>query len=152
MNPLRLSAPPAHARQLRIWELTGDAELRVIRTDLHRHFDADRPDERENAELAQRIALVATELAGNALRHGTPPVVVRLLGDEDCYVLDVSDHDPHHAPQLPGPRRQINAGGRGLHIAGSLAQQLCWYKDADTKHVWASFPRPHRALDTTAVR
>jgi len=55
----------------------------------------------------------------------------------------VSDHAPQRHPEpVAGPPQLALAGGRGLHIARSLAQQLCWYKTETTKHVWAAFPVP----------
>ena len=141
MSPLQLLAPPAHTCQLLTWELTSDQDLRTIRAGIHRLITADQSA--GSADLAQRIGLVATELAGNALRHGLPPIVVQLLGDDDCYVLDVSDHAPQRAPQpVAASSERALAGGRGLHIARTLAQQLGWYKTETTKHVWALFPVP----------
>ncbi|MFC7529190.1 ATP-binding protein [Actinoplanes sp. GCM10030250] len=157
MSSLLLLAPPAHTRQLLIWDVKGSDDLRQIRTGLHRLFDIDEwpaaspsaappkptQDRTAQEEVAQRIALVATELVGNALRHGRPPVTVRLLRDPDSYIIDVSDHAPDDVPEHAAPREHISAGGRGLLIARTLAQQLCWYRDGNTKHVWASFPAPH---------
>ncbi|MET0423246.1 MAG: ATP-binding protein [Actinoplanes sp.] len=138
MSTLPVSTPPAHTLLLLTWELTGDADLRRIREDLTKFFAV----RAEHDDLAQRIGLVATELAGNALRHGQPPVIARLLGDDDCFLLDVSDRAVHHPPAPAESSPAVRAGGRGLHIAHTLAQQLCWYATDDTKHVWASFPRP----------
>ncbi|MDI6103057.1 ATP-binding protein [Actinoplanes sp. NEAU-A12] len=150
MSHLRSQAPPARACLLLSWELTNDQDLRRIRAELHHFFTARELDEpARNDDIAQRIGLVATELGGNALRHGMPPIVVRLLRDEDGYILDVSDHDPHHAPESAELPQQFRAGGRGLHIVRSLTRQLCWYATEDVKHVWASFPAPHERPRST---
>jgi serine/threonine-protein kinase RsbW len=138
MNPLRLLAPPTPTWQLPAWNVTGSDDLRTIRTAIQHHFAETRPGQ---DHLAQQIALVATELAGNALRHGRPPVTVQLLGDQDCYVLQVSDRDPDHLPHRAEPQHHRD-GGRGLRIAGTLAEQLCWFPTGDGKNVWASFPVP----------
>lgn len=138
MNPLRLLAPPAHTWQLLAWNVTGSDDLRTIRTAIQHHFAQAQPGQ---DQLAQRISLVATELAGNALRHGRPPVTVQLSRDQDCYVLQVNDHDPDHAPHRADPQHHRD-GGRGLRIADTLAEQLCWYPGTDGKNVWASFPAP----------
>jgi serine/threonine-protein kinase RsbW len=144
MGPLQLRAPPAHASVLLSWDLTSDRDLRAIRTGIHEHIAAGPPaDPAGQEELAERIGLVATELGGNAFRHGLPPISVRLLGVDDCYLLDVCDHSPDRTPEPAcetSPRPL--AGGRGLHIARSLAQHLFWYRTDTTKHVWASFPVP----------
>lgn len=143
MSLLLLRAPPEHACLLLSWGLTSGQDLRQVRIEL-RHFFAgnQQGDQPEGDDVAGSIGLVATELGGNALRHGLPPIVVRLLRDDDCYILDVRDHDPHHAPVPGDAPLQTGAGGRGLHIARSLARQLCWYKTEGAKHVWASFPVP----------
>ncbi|KUL30759.1 hypothetical protein ADL15_24240 [Actinoplanes awajinensis subsp. mycoplanecinus] len=122
--------------QLLSWNLTGGDDLGEIRAGIHRHF------EDGLTELAGRMALVVTELAGNALRHGRPPIVVRVLQDADCYLLDVADHAPEHIPRFVAATGSVLPGGRGLLIASTLAQQVCWYPGDRTKHIWASFPFP----------
>jgi two-component sensor histidine kinase len=147
MSFLQLLAPPAQACLLLSWDLTSDQDLKRIRAEIRHFFARDQPaDPAKPDDIAQQIGLVATELGGNALRHGSPPIVVRLLRDDDCYILDVSDHDPHRGPEAADSPQQPRAGGRGLHIVRSLTLQLCWYRTETVKHVWASFPmpQPHR--------
>jgi serine/threonine-protein kinase RsbW len=138
MSTLRSLALPANIRRLLTWNVTSDNDLRLIRSGISQHFRTEEIAALD--EVGQRVALVATELAGNALRHGAPPVVARLLRDDDCYVLDVSDTDLDHVPAIADPGPAIRAGGRGLLIAQSLADLVCWYRDETAKHVWASFP------------
>ena len=159
MAPLRTLAPPAHTSIL-TWGLARDTDLRRIRDDLLRFFtpaesdDAQpetgdaQPETGDPAELrtlAQTIGLVATELGGNALRHGLPPVIVQLLRGDGCYVLDVCDAAPDRPPVPAADRRDVRAGGRGLLIALSMAEQVCWYATEHAKHVWATFPAPRTA-------
>ncbi|GIM97361.1 ATP-binding protein [Paractinoplanes toevensis] len=152
MSSLRLLAPPAHARQLLSWDLTSSDDLRRIRAGLHRHVGAGLPGDRAGPDdVADRMALVVTELAGNALRHGRPPYVVTLLRDADCYILDVSDHSPDKPPDLPRPQEQIRVGGRGLVIARTLAREVCWYPAGPAKHIWASFPAPSPPPDVVPL-
>jgi serine/threonine-protein kinase RsbW len=139
MSTLRLLAPPADTRQLLTWTVTSSEDLTRIRSGISRYFQGYPGQNAPHGDIDHRIGLIATELAGNALRHGRPPVVVQLLRNDDCYVLDVSDGDPQRAPQAAEPGRSTRAGGRGLLIAGSLAEQVCWYRDKTVKHVWASF-------------
>ncbi|MFF0380791.1 ATP-binding protein [Actinoplanes missouriensis] len=90
-------------------------------------------------DVAERIAVVATELATNALRHGRPPVEVRLSRVGERLVLDASDHDLRAEPQFD-VERPLGQGGLGLLLARTFAIEVGWYRDAAAKHVWASFP------------
>jgi anti-sigma regulatory factor (Ser/Thr protein kinase) len=85
------------------------------------------------------MAVVATELATNALRHGLPPTEVRLLRDHDRLIIDVADHDMAAAPVLDEDR-PLGAGGLGLQLAREFAVDVGWYLSDLTKHVWAGFP------------
>jgi serine/threonine-protein kinase RsbW len=136
MSLLRSSSPPEQAAELEHWELTAADELRRLRAELHRALHRHRLG---SPELADRVALVATELAGNALRHGRPPAVVRLLRADEQFILDVADRGLDSAPELANAH-DARDGGRGLHIARSLASEICWYATEAQKHVWASFP------------
>ncbi|WP_198029079.1 ATP-binding protein [Actinoplanes sp. N902-109] len=133
--------PPAPMSTLHAWSVTVGTDLATIRDGVTRLVAA-QPADVDAAPTAQAIGLVATELAGNALRHGKPPVLVRLLGDDDCYVLDVSDHGIHDMPRPMTDRQAFGVGGRGLMICMAIADQVSWYTTATTKHIWASFPRP----------
>jgi anti-sigma regulatory factor (Ser/Thr protein kinase) len=136
MTTLRTSAPPPRAVELGEWGLSSGDELRLLRSGLRRALDAHTPAE---ADLSERVTLVATELASNALRHGRPPVAVRLLRAGEEVIVDVTDQDPGGFPQ-PADRDDRRYGGRGLIIAGTLSTEICWYAAEGTKHVWASFP------------
>jgi anti-sigma regulatory factor (Ser/Thr protein kinase) len=140
MSLLRTSPPPAQAVELERWLLSSGDELRPLRLGLrsalpaHRLVDPAAPD-----EAVDRVVLVATELASNALRHGAPPAVVRLLRGDDEFLVDVADHDLAGVPALARVHGS-GVGGRGLHIARTLSREVCWYATATTKHIWASFP------------
>ncbi|MEU4694398.1 ATP-binding protein [Actinoplanes sp. NPDC023714] len=90
-------------------------------------------------DVAERIAVVATELATNALRHGRPPAEVRLLRVGDLLVVDACDHDPEGEPQFD-TERPLGQGGLGLLLARTFALEVGWHRDGSSKHVWASFP------------
>ncbi|GAA3957793.1 ATP-binding protein [Actinoplanes auranticolor] len=141
MTLLRTSPPPAQAVQLEQWSLTNGDELRPLRLGLRAALSAHGlVDPAPADEIVDRVVLVATELASNALRHGRPPAVVRLLRcDDGRFVVDVADHDLAGVPKLAGIHL-AGVGGRGLHIVRTLALDLCWYATATTKHIWASFP------------
>jgi anti-sigma regulatory factor (Ser/Thr protein kinase) len=134
MFPLSTSTPHPAAVEIRSWALDGFGELRGLRAAL-------RAIVTENAgEVSHRMAVVATELATNALRHGRPPTVVRLLKSTDRLIIDVADHDLTAAPRLD-EGRPLGAGGLGLQLARAFATDVGWYASDATKHVWASFPR-----------
>lgn len=141
---LRTSPPPPDAKELRSWELTGSPQLRVLRADLVaavREFAPDLDDALDGGlgDVPDRMILVATELATNALKHGLPPTTVRLLRTDAEFVLDVADRDLTQFPEL-ADTRPINAGGRGLHLATVFSLEVGWYATAEAKHIWATFP------------
>ncbi|GAA1630327.1 ATP-binding protein [Actinoplanes couchii] len=139
MSPLRMFALPAHTRAELTWQLADDKDLFKVREGILGYFASAHGKDPASVVTAETMGLVMTELAGNALRHGKPPVTVRLLRDDDCYILDVSDHATERIPRQPGPQRGLQTGGRGLRIALAMAEDVCWYVDGDLKHVWAAF-------------
>jgi len=86
------------------------------------------------------MLLVATELASNAIRHGRPPVLLRLHLPTSGVpvrevVVETVDHDTRRLPQfVEGGHRD---GGRGMLLAARLALEVSWRTTATTKHVWA---------------
>jgi serine/threonine-protein kinase RsbW len=139
MGALPRSSPPAQAVELKRWTLTTGAALRQMRIELREALQAHRLAAHTASPVAERAALVATELAGNALRHGRSPAVVRLLRVDSRFILDVADQDRESIPE-PAAGAHTDHGGRGLHIARSLAGELSWYTTEHAKHVWVSFP------------
>ncbi|MBZ3908125.1 ATP-binding protein [Streptomyces griseiscabiei] len=97
-----------------------------------------------DAELADDIATVATELVTNAVRHcrvalAEVEVVVSIRG---CgLLLEVSDPD---RDRLPAPRTGSD-GGLGLLLVDALSEK--WGHDVRpfTKCVWAYFVMPGRS-------
>ena len=137
MTSLRASAPFPAAVELRRWTLDQFTELRILRAALR-----DAVEQTPAAgidDVMEQMAVVATELATNALRHGLPPTVVRLMRDGDRLILDVADHDLQAKPQIADDR-PLGAGGLGLRLTKTFAIDVGWYTVDDTKHVWASFP------------
>ena len=126
---------PPPAVEVGRWTLGVVTELRELRGALHRTL-ADRAG---GAEVADKVALVATELAGNALLHGRKPVEVRLLTGDGRWLVEVTDSDLANAPTVAGPG-QATTGGRGLRIARALSTDIGWYIAGQAKHVWAAVP------------
>lgn len=126
---------PPPAIEVGRWTLEVVTQLRELRGNLHRML----VDNASGAEVAAKVALVATELAGNALLHGRAPVEVRLLNGDGRWLIDVADSDLANAPTVAGPG-QATAGGRGLRIARALSTGIGWYIAGQAKHVWAAVP------------
>ncbi|MFY1597874.1 ATP-binding protein [Micromonospora sp. WMMD737] len=144
MGQLSSSTPPAQAVELRRWTLQEPVDLRALRASLHEELTGDVLGEgKALAEVPELVALIATELATNALRHGIPPTIVRLLATDDYLILDVADHDLGSLPQL-AEARPVGDGGRGLELARALSLDVGWYATGTTKNIWASFPRTER--------
>ncbi|MEH0938147.1 ATP-binding protein [Micromonospora psammae] len=141
MGQLRTSPPPPQAVELRRWTLAEATDLRGLRASLHRELTGEQlSDGGRLDEVPELIVLVATELATNALKHGRPPTIVRLLAAENSLILDVADHNLDSVPEL-ADMRPMGAGGRGLQIAMAVSLDVGWYATATTKNIWASFAR-----------
>jgi anti-sigma regulatory factor (Ser/Thr protein kinase) len=130
--------PPALDEELARWTLTGAPELRGLRAALQDVVLNRATTAADRHDLAERLAIVATELAGNALRHGRPPTVVILERSNSRLVLDVLDSDPGSGPTVVAGRA-AGDGGLGLVMAERLAEDVGWYPTDAGKRVWASF-------------
>ncbi|WP_230685295.1 ATP-binding protein [Cellulomonas sp. JZ18] len=126
---LRTSRPPEGFEPVRTWTIDTTAELSRLRHELSAATGGLDP-------VGERMVLIASELATNALVHGIPPTEVTLLRRDDQLLLDVADHDVSSSPAIAG-ERPVGMGGFGLQIARRLSQDVGWYADEDTKHVWA---------------
>ncbi|NJP31081.1 ATP-binding protein [Micromonospora sp. HSS6-12] len=141
MGRLSTSPPPPRATELRRWTLSDATDLRGLRAALHKELTGTvLAEDAALDEVPELIVLIATELATNALRHGIPPTIVRLLATDGCLVLDVADHDLSTIPEL-ADTRPVGSGGRGLQIAQKLSLDVGWYATDTTKNIWATFPR-----------
>ncbi|MER5686735.1 SpoIIE family protein phosphatase [Streptomyces sp. NPDC002205] len=78
--------------------------------------------------------LIVSELVGNAVRYGAPPLRLRLILDGmlTCEVSDAVSSAPHlkHA-------RTIDETGRGLFIVATVAENWGTHYEAQGKTVWA---------------
>ncbi|MDX3356934.1 SpoIIE family protein phosphatase [Streptomyces sp. ME01-24h] len=88
-------------------------------------------------ETAVTTELIVSELVGNAVRYGTPPLRLRLVLEQmlTCEVSDTAAGAPHvkHA-------RTVDEDGRGLFIVAGLADQWGVRYRAQGKTVWAQQP------------
>ena len=136
-RPLPRSEPPATYRPVRTWVLDSTAGLRALRAEIHEVVTGHAGDVLAGG-VPEKVVLVASELATNALRYGVPPTVVSLLADGSSYLLDVEDRGVSRQPVLARVR-QHGEGGFGLYLARRLALDVGWYTDGGSKHVWATF-------------
>ncbi|MFD9520482.1 SpoIIE family protein phosphatase [Streptomyces sp. NPDC059979] len=88
-------------------------------------------------ETAYTAELIVSELVGNAVRYGAPPLRLRLIHERmlTCEVSDAATSSPHvkHA-------RTVDETGRGLFIIASLAEQWGTRYRTQGKSVWAELP------------
>jgi serine/threonine-protein kinase RsbW len=139
---LSASRPPLPNAEVAQWVLDSFGELRLLRASLHKALTGQPlPDGGTLDAIPEKVAVVATELATNALAHTRPPTTVRLNRTETAFILDVADYDPDVPPEF-AEGRPAGAGGLGLQLARELALDIGWYVDGDVKHVWAEFPIP----------
>jgi anti-sigma regulatory factor (Ser/Thr protein kinase) len=108
-------------------------------------------------ELVDNVALVASELVTNALRHGvgtdtgphptaaqtSPPPVVRLGLARWTSRVVVSVRDPNSQGPVPRTPDFVAESGRGLHLVASCCETWGWHPLMGAgKVVWALFPAP----------
>ncbi|GIG32646.1 ATP-binding protein [Cellulomonas oligotrophica] len=141
---LPAARPPEQFVAVRRWVLAGAAELRALRGELREQLAAATSDgTRTLGDIEEKVVLVASELATNALAHGEPPTQVRLWQHGHDFLLDVTDSDLTHHPHL-AEGRGPGEGGFGLQIARRLSLDVGWYTESGLKHVWATFSGPRR--------
>lgn len=97
--------------------------------------EIDRPELRENAELA------LSEVVTNAILHGSPPVTVRLRGTRSHPRVEVRDGsaDPPAFPRLEAGQDfldELPTFGRGLGIVASSSEAWGSELEGDGKLVW----------------
>ncbi|MGY1729873.1 ATP-binding protein [Geodermatophilus sp. SYSU D01045] len=117
------------------WELRSAPDLTAGRRDLQ---DAVRRGRRGTGTLVDvdELLLVFEELTSNGLRHGRPPVSVRVEAAGDRWLVDVVDAAVDRPP-VPPLGRDPALGGLGLHLVARLARVHGWSVDDGRKHVWA---------------
>jgi anti-sigma regulatory factor (Ser/Thr protein kinase) len=139
MTVWKVWRPPPIDEHIAAWRIEDPPGLQALRVALLQAVSA--RDDLEAADvddLAERLVIVATELAGNALRYTRPPTVVALLRADGHLILDVVDNDAHTSPVVR--HRSPGAGGLGLQLTERLANEVGWYTTDAVKHVWAMFP------------
>ncbi len=87
-----------------------------------------------HGELCDTAALLVSEVATNALVHGSGEVHVRVLSRGGALRVEVQDG----SPQMPRPRAAglLEEGGRGLALVESLAADWGVTPERAGKTVW----------------
>lgn len=96
-------------------------------------------------ELRDLGVLAASELVANSLKHGTPPMRLRLRRTDRRLVIEVTDGDEH----LPRRRRAEPAdeAGRGISIIATIATSWGSRRTpGGGKAVWCEFALPGDGL------
>ena len=142
MGFLSAARPPGDRVEVTQWALRSFAEVRLLRAALRQTLrEQPLPDGGVLGTLLEKMAIVATELAANAMAHARPPTTVRLFRTERTFILDVADNEPWIIPKL-ADERSLRPRGLGLHMARQLSLDIGWYVDDGTKHVWAQVAIP----------
>ncbi|MFC7534021.1 ATP-binding protein [Actinoplanes sp. GCM10030250] len=136
MTGWSMRRPPSFDEELARWTLGEAPELHALRAALQKVVAERLTDAADRQDLTERLTIVATELAGNALRHGRPPAVVMLQRSDGKLVIDVLDTGRESTPAVDD-RRPV--GGLGLVLAQRLAKEVGWYPTEGGKRVWATF-------------
>ncbi len=129
--------PPMPRVTLVVWirEVRSPIDLTVSRNRLQ---ETVRGAERRHGVPVDvdELLLVFEELASNGLRHGRPPVSVRVVAASGGWLVDVTDA-AIDSPPVPAVDRDPADGGLGLHLVARLCQAHGWLVDEGCKHVWA---------------
>ena len=85
---------------------------------------------------ADDVILVASELAANAIRHGSPPALLRLEYADGRVRVTVSNHGGSPDPRIVDAAPDAGSG-RGLAMVQAIADEVGWQRDGDRLDVWA---------------
>jgi hypothetical protein len=134
----RRGSPRFDAETSATWtgEPTSPAELTAMRLRLRATLGDGSSAAPADEDDVERLLLAVEELTSNGLRHGSPPVHVRVLTTPEGWLVDVSDA-ACDAPPVPAVGRDAAAGGLGLYLVAGMAVAHGWLVLGDRKHVWA---------------
>ncbi|MEU7865833.1 ATP-binding protein [Dactylosporangium sp. NPDC049140] len=86
--------------------------------------------------LTRGAVMVGHELVANALRHGMPPAVLRLLRRGDGLIIEVGDGSDQ-VPRIAEIDNLTSMSGRGMQIVDTLARAWGVRPHQGGKTVWA---------------
>lgn len=88
-------------------------------------------------DVVDAVRLAVSEVATNALLHGTPPVRVVATVAEGCLRVDVVDASPDRG--APQPASATASSGRGLAVVSAVADRWGIESRGAGKAVWLEF-------------
>lgn len=94
------------------------------------------------AERVDEAVLAVSEVAGNALRHGRPPLTLHVTRRPDRVVVSVADHDPRCVRQHGSPAPEDAESGRGLALVEAVTDDWGCSTVDDRKQVWFALSAP----------
>ncbi|PFG39737.1 hypothetical protein ATJ97_2250 [Georgenia soli] len=126
------------ARAVGRWQVRSPADLPLLRRAVLAAELRTGAGAREASLDHSRLALVATELATNALKYASGPCVAGISRAAGGWLLEVIDSSPE-SPPVRCPPEPGRPGGNGLLIIEQLSSRWGWYRATDGvhKHVWA---------------
>lgn len=101
-------------------------------------FDGGLFDGQSGGELADKAAIVVTELAANAVLHARSGFTLTVSRSAAAVRIAVRDNRPL-VPQC-GDQPFVVRGGHGLSVVGQLARAWAVERLPDGKVVWAELP------------
>ena len=129
------------ARAVGRWQVRTAADLPLLRHAVRAAELRTGAGAEETRLDHSRLALVATELATNALKYASGPCVVTIFRMAGGWLLEVVDSRPD-SPPVRHPPEPGRPGGNGLLIIEQLSSRWGWYpaEDGGGKHVWVELP------------
>jgi signal transduction histidine kinase/DNA-binding response OmpR family regulator len=91
-----------------------------------------------DSDTISNVALVATELVTNAIRHGSAPIQIHVRLDEAGIVVEVSDGA--HGRPLARNLDPSSIDGRGLHLIDAVGTEMGSRTIGAGKAVWCLVP------------
>jgi anti-sigma regulatory factor (Ser/Thr protein kinase) len=146
LSQYRVPADDPLQRQPPVIELTDPIPYQARRAILGAAPDAMDPHD------LQTFVTAVSEAVTNAVRHGRPPVRVRMWTGKDRILLTVTDRGPGVTDPFAGLLRPDGSepGGLGLWLTHCLCSHVAMYRDDDgfTIRLTAGRTDPHDATST----
>lgn len=113
------------------WDLPGDLTAGAFARDRVRSSLTE-----VDPALREDCALVASELAINAVRHGRPPARLMLRRSRRHVRIEVTSGAGSTRPHVREPATEADSG-RGLALVTRLSEESGWSEASDTVTCWA---------------